>query len=341
MATRLLEKYKWTKDGRRWVFYTWEKTLDGKKYKKFSQAYFTKKEAQEAERKYLGQMNKKLFEQDKNMTFKDLYVAYLDYQSDKVKATTIRTYNDRIRYMKIFEDIKLKDLSAYHYQSWRKELNKTNISTNYKNHIQKFLKIVLNWGKKMYGYDFSDFYEQITKFNNPNEIEKEMEYFTLEEFQQFISKEKDIKFKCLFETLYYCGLRKGEARAITWKDINFKEKTLRINKNVTTIGSESSKEYSLTKSSIRTLPIPNVLLNDFKLLLQEDKTIYGFQDNWFVFGIDTPITDSKIRCHKNSICRKSGVKQIRIHDFRHSCASLLINNGANITIRILICLKAN
>ena len=36
MATRLLEQYKWTKDGRKWVFYTWETTLSGKKRKKFS-----------------------------------------------------------------------------------------------------------------------------------------------------------------------------------------------------------------------------------------------------------------------------------------------------------------
>ena len=35
---------------------------------------------------------------------------------------------------------------------------------------------------------------------------------------------------------------------------------------------------------------------------------------------------------KNDNTKKAGVKQIRIHDFRHSCASLLINNGANITL---------
>lgn len=33
MATRLLEKYKWTKDGRKWVFYTWTTSLDGKSKK--------------------------------------------------------------------------------------------------------------------------------------------------------------------------------------------------------------------------------------------------------------------------------------------------------------------
>lgn len=40
----------------------------------------------------------------------------------------------------------------------------------------------------------------------------------------------------------------------------------------------------------------------------------------------------KVDVIKIHFAKKQGIKQIRIHDFRHSCASLLINNGANITI---------
>lgn len=42
-----------------------------------------------------------------------------------------------------------------------------------------------------------------------------MDFYTLDEFKQFISNENDFKFKFLYETLYYCGLRKGEARSLT------------------------------------------------------------------------------------------------------------------------------
>lgn len=334
MATRLLEKYKWTKDGRKWVFYTWTTSLDGKRKKYTSKAYHTKKEALEAEREYVSKLT--VFTEDKGMTFKDLYTAYYEYQEDKVKATTLKAYRDRIKYMQLLDKIKLKDLNVAHYELWRKELAKVDIKTSTKNDIQKFIKIVLNWGTKMYGFDFRLFYNKITKFVNPNEIKKEMDFYTLDEFKQFISNENDIKFKCLYETLYYCGLRKGEARALTWEDIDFEEKELRVNKNVVSIGSESSKYYSLTtpktKSSIRTIPIPDILLNDLKALLESDKKVYGFNTKWFLFGKDDPITNSKVRCHKNSLCKKAGLRQIRIHDFRHSCASLLINNGANITI---------
>lgn len=44
------------------------------------------------------------------------------------------------------------------------------------------------------------------------------------------------------------------------------------------------------------------------------------------------ITIAIPRQYKNENAEKAGVKQIRIHDFRHSCGSLLINNGANVTI---------
>ena len=333
MATRLLEQYKWTKDGRKWVFYTWITTLDGKRRKKFSKAYHTKKEALAAEREYIARLGN--YNEDKSMTFKDLYLAYYEYQKDKVKDTTLKTYRDRIKYMQLLDNVKLKDLNATHYELWRKEIIKADIKDSYRNDIQKFIKIVLNWGTKMYNLDFRLFYNKIVKFENPNEIKEEMDFYTFEEFKQFISCETDLKYKCLYETLYYCGLRKGEARALTWKDIDFEDKELKVSKTCSPIGGDESQYYAITtpktKSSIRTIPIPETLLNDLKNLLEHDKKLYGFKKSWYIFGDSEPITNHKIRTHKNSLCKKANLKQIRIHDFRHSCASLLLNNGANIT----------
>lgn len=53
---------------------------------------------------------------------------------------------------------------------------------------------------------------------------------------------------------------------------------------------------------------------------------------WFVFGNVYPLADTTIQKRKNTNCIKANVKQIRIHDFRHSCASLLINKGASIAL---------
>lgn len=43
----------------------------------------------------------------------------------------------------------------------------------------------------------------MTNFTNPNELKKEMLFFTIDDFNQFISVEDDIMFKPLFEILYY------------------------------------------------------------------------------------------------------------------------------------------
>ena len=81
MATRQLEQYKWTKDGRKWVFYLWITSLDGTRKKHTSQAYHTKKEALIAEREFASKIT--IYTDDKGMTFKDLYLAYYDYQDRK------------------------------------------------------------------------------------------------------------------------------------------------------------------------------------------------------------------------------------------------------------------
>ena len=48
-------------------------------------------------------------------------------------------------------------MDAIHYQKWRAEMMKVDISNSYKNEIQKFLKIVINWAVKTYGFNMNKF----------------------------------------------------------------------------------------------------------------------------------------------------------------------------------------
>ena len=89
---------------------------------------------------------------------------------------------------------------------------------------------------------------------------------------------------------------------------------------------------SKTKSSRRTVPLPDVFVKDLLKLKKECHKYYGFNDKWFVFGDISPLHPDVLRRRKNDNSKKAGVKQIIIHDFIHSCASLLINNGDNITL---------
>lgn len=58
----------------------------------------------------------------------------------------------------------------------------------------------------------------------------------------------------------------------------------------------------------------------------------NYKDSQFIFGADLPLGDDAIRRRKIRNSKLANIKQIRTHDFRHSCASLLINNGADITL---------
>lgn len=73
----------------------------------------------------------------------------------------------------------------------------------------------------------------MTNFTNPNEVEKEMMYFTYEQFKNFLSVKDDLKYKTIFEILYYCGLRREELFGLTWKNIDFNNKTLSVKKQIT------------------------------------------------------------------------------------------------------------
>ena len=334
MAVRLLEEKKWTKDGRKYIWYVWETGLDGKKHKKFSKAYKTEAEAKRAEKEYLKMSE--VFEGDMNMTFKELYTKYYEVQKDIVRYSTLKTYRDRIKYIGMFDKVKLKDMDAIHYQKWRAEMMKVDISNSYKNEIQKFLKIVINWAVKTYGFNMNKFYGRMEPFTSASDIKKEMDFYTLEEFNQFISSAPNLQIKCMYETLYYCGLRRGEARGLQWKDVNWIDKRLSVTKQAVTHGSENSTHYELTKTktqkSNRILPIAEILFRDLKQLYEEQKQFAEFNDEWFIFGNFVPITFYQMR-HKNiEIAREANIKRIRLHDFRHSCASLLINNNANIAV---------
>lgn len=239
---------------------------------------------------------------------------FIEYKKDKVKETTYYNYGNKKNYLKPLYNIKLKDFNIAQFENWKQYINSTHLSTKYKNDIYKFLKSIMNYATAWYEFNFVKVYPKMTNFNDPNEIKPEMKYFTYVQFKIFISYAEDIRWKTIYEILYYCGLRRGEIRTLTWKDINFKNKTLSVNKQITDrCGSVKDFHFSTpkTKSSIRTIPLTKVFFDDLQELKEETMKICGFND---------------------SFCEQVNLPKIRLHDFGHSCASLLINKGANVTI---------
>lgn len=332
MAVRQLPKEKATKDGRRWCFYDRIK-VNGLTKLYVSKNYMTKAEAIKAERDFLvGLENKQI--NVTNMTFKQLYEEFYEYKKDKVKATTLRSYRRNIKQLSEFYELKIKDIKLEHYIQWRKRIGALDQRDKTKNGYYKLLKTILNYGTKWHDFNFTSIYNKMEKFNNPNRPPEEMKFYTWEEFKQFVSVIDDIKWKSLFEVLFFCGLRRGELRGLTWDNIDFYNNELSVVKNVVQEG--DSRQYILTtpktRTSTRTLPLPQKVMDDIHELSLREKKQYGFSEKWYVFGDKEPLSAHILRHTKNKYTQLAGVKQIRIHDFRHSCASVLINNGASIMV---------
>jgi integrase len=329
-----------TKDGRSWFFKTTYKDLNGNIKQIKSKKYELKRDAEEAERIFLISLTDKV--EYKDMTFKDLILDFDNSKKDKVKITSYSNYKKFYKLLKDFDNIKLKDFNITHFNKWKDELNKKDYSTRYKNNIYKFLRTLLNYAVKYHEFNFNQVLNKMTNFTNPNELKKEMLFWTYEEYSLFIKEEKDIRYKTFFETLYYCGLRKGEANALTWKDIDFDKKTISINKNLTQKikGEKYIVLPTKTKGSNRILPLTDKLVSELVELKEYYKKYKNFSNNLFVFGGIAPLSDSSTHAHKDNNVKKANEKldndkkinNIRIHDFRHSCASLLISKGANISL---------
>lgn len=334
MSVRKLKENKITKDGRSWVFIQYSKGLDGKRHQYQSKAYMTENEALQAEKEYLNKY--KDVEVNPHMTFKEAYTIYYEYQKDKIKDSTLKTYRDRIKYMGLLDNVELVNLDWDLYQKWRAQINKTNLCDRYKTDIQKFIKQVINFAEKQWDFNLRKFYNKLEPFKTPGALKKEMDFYEPEEFFKFISVVDDLRYKCFFELLYYCGLRRSEARGLQWKHIDFKNKLLTVSQQVLNpSNSNASTEWYIsstkTEASNRTIPIATTLLNDLSELKKSNERIAKFKQTWFVLGDDVPMATGRMYFYRDKYAEKAGVRRIRLHDFRHSCASALISGSAPIT----------
>lgn len=334
MSVRQLKENKITKDGRSWVFIQYSKGLDGKRHQYQSQAYMTEEEAIQAEKIYLNKY--KDVEVNPHMTFKEAYTIYYDYQKDKIKDSTLKTYRDRIKYMGLLDNVELVNLNWDLYQKWRAQMNKTNLCDRYKTDIQKFIKQVINFAEKQWDFNLRKFYNKLEPFKTPGALKKEMDFYEPEEFFKFISVVDDLRYKCFFELLYYCGLRRSEARGLQWKHIDFKNKLLTVSQQVLNpSNSNASAEWYIsstkTEASNRTIPVPTTLLNDLAELKKTNEKFSKFKQTWFVLGDDVPMATGRMYFYRDKYAEKAGIRRIRLHDFRHSCASALISGAAPIT----------
>ena len=320
-----------TKDGRTYFFRIKYKDILGNIHDYTSPKFKNKKDAENEEARFRIKVNnKEAFVS--NITLDQVYQEWIITKKAEDKPQTITRIENYYKHLAIIKNKKINDLNSQIYNILIEELKNKNLSVRYKNRILGTFKQIIIYSNKI--HNTSDaIIKFINNFKSINEIKKEMNFFTYEEYKKFDSEILEFNYHVFFEILYFLGLRQGEAQALNWNDIDFEKGTLSITKTLTTKikGEKWTISSPKTKSSNRILPLTNRLKNDLKTLKNDAKQYKDFSENWFVFGNTFPFPETTIQKKKNCYCDIIG-KRIRVHDFRHSCASLLINKGASIAL---------
>ena len=147
-------------------------------------------------------------------------------------------------------------------------------------------------------------------------------FWTKEEYFKFIALVDDITKYTMFQTLYYTGMRIGELLALTYNDLDLDNGIIRINKTVNFKGGKVNVTSPKTPKSNREITIPQLLVKDLSNYIER---IYGYKMTDRVF----PYTKAILYKELKKKSEQAGLKKIRVHDFRHSHASLLIDMGIN------------
>ena len=295
------------------------------------------------------------------LTVYELNEKYKLYKLQILKAGSMRSESDVIRrfILPVFGDWDVGEITSRDVLDWQRNINERGYKYRYKSKIFCGFTALLNFGMKFYGLT-ENVASKAGNFKN-GEPPKEMQVWSEEEFWKVHAQMKDKLYRYFFSFMYFMGTRKGEALALTWQDVDFAKQEVRINKSLNRKQPEkgvavvlatdptpssmgwhkiNNRNYEVTtpknKTSIRRVWMTESVLKILKDLRAESEKDYDFAETDFVFGGKLPLSDQTVRRKMDEYADKAGVKRIRVHDLRHSHASLVISQGLKIEDIILL-----
>lgn len=260
------------------------------------------------------------------MNFKEVSVLYSEYVKNRHKKQwfNVFQYNFSKNIISYFGAFNIEDLTLKDLENWKNFVINQDFSNSYNSQLYSMLTGFLEFCSKKYNC-YYEFLPDFLPFNKKIEYKK-TDFYTLKEFKNFIKGFDNLLYKAFFEFMFYTGCRPGEAMAIKIKDINGNLVT--INK---TIDEHGKRELGTPKtySSNRTIYISNSLKKMLNNLIKS----YGCVElDYFVFGGAKPLAPTTINRYKLKACEKANIRPITLHQFRHSHATLLLNNDIDIHV---------
>ena len=287
----------------------------GKRRKSTKRGFATKREAEEWLRNFL--ITQKA---DFDMKFADFWKMYCADMETRLREHTMRTkkYIVELKILPYFGNKRVNDITAADIRQWQNELIKMGYSPTYLKTINNQLSAIFNYAVRYYDLKSNPCAKAGSMGKSKAE---EMDFWAGEEFRKFIDSVMNKRLSYMaFMTLYWTGMRLGELLALNPKDVDLEKRTISIIKSYQRIGKKDVIIPPKTPKSKRVITIPEFLAADIKDYMD---SLYDLQENDRLF----PITKYYLEHEMQRGIKESGVKRIRVHDLRHSHASMLIELG--------------
>ena len=304
------------KNTKKYYFKCYYTDWQGEKHQAKRRGFALAREAKAAEREFLAQ-----YSTNPNFTFQEIYEKYIADCSVRLRKTSVTQKQSIFTFaiLPFFHAMKISEINPVHVRRWQNDILLHYAPTSQKI-IHGNLSALFNFAIKFYGLK-----------NNPARIAGSIgtlkahraKFWTVEQFN-LAMKFTTPAAKAALTLLFYSGLRVGELLALTIQDYNPAARTISVSKSLAIIGNARYIGPTKNSQSVRVVSIPAsvcALLDEYLKLLYEPEP----EEPLFMYFSKSTLLDKL-----NVAAEKAGLEKIRLHDLRHSHASLLINLGINI-----------
>ena len=284
--------------------------------------FATKRDALHYERDFLVRQSSNL-----DMSFADFVKVYREDRGARLKESTLSTKDHIIdtKLVPYFGKKCMREISTRDIMLWQNALlayrnpkNGTHYSKSYLKTIHNQLSAILNHAVRYYKLAENP---ARTVGNMGSEKGIEMKCWTREEYLKFSEYMMDDPVGYYyFQMLYWCGLREGEALALTVSDFNFAKKTVSITKTFHHLKGKDVITEPKTPKSNRIVEMPAFLVEEIQYYIEK---LYDPRPDDRLF----PLSKSYLYRKMEQGSKAMGLQRIRVHDLRHSHVSLLFHLG--------------
>lgn len=294
-------------------------------------------EAKALELKLKQELKEKVI--SRRLTVQNLFEEYIEAKKQDVRETTLRLSERILKayVLPIVGNLDVNKLTNPVLQKWKTEISEKELSTLSKQNIYGEFRAMLNYAVKM-EYLPKNPLLIIGNFRDPYfEVKQEkIQFYTPEQFKQYIAAARknatnltEWGYYVFFAIAYYTGMRKGEINALKWSDIE--NDTIKVRRSISQkLKGKDRETPPKNKSSCRDIQMPIPLIQILDEHKKRQQKIEGFTENFRICGGISCLRDTSLANKNIQFAKEAGLPHIRIHDFRHSHASLLANEGINI-----------